>query len=163
MPSRRYRVLLLGLALTAIATAATWCSGIGIARSINIAGFNTVSVGLTNGCVWIQALDTTNAGVTLPTMSHAYFEPFRFPRLYPSIATTAPGTPIPGLVYRQLCIPPWMGAAPVLARQFRRATRKVHVPGHCKRCGYNISTITSCQCPECGSEIAIRPRGVESA
>lgn len=56
-------------------------------------------------------------------------------------------------------VPLWCLASvvviPMAALWYEEWRRKVRDrPGHCKRCGYNLSGNVSGRCPECGTEIA---------
>lgn len=37
------------------------------------------------------------------------------------------------------------------ARALWLLRRDQHVPGHCRRCGYNLTGLTEARCPECGT------------
>lgn len=61
--------------------------------------------------------------------------------------------------FRFLIIPLWIPLLPLLARAtyvfYRDRTRRM--PGHCCKCGYNLTGNTSGRCPECGTLQAIPP------
>ena len=44
------------------------------------------------------------------------------------------------------------------ARALWLLRRDRHVPGHCQRCGYNLTGLTEARCPECGAGFAVRRR-----
>ncbi len=46
-----------------------------------------------------------------------------------------------------------LGIAFIVGIPFRLGRRK-HPPGHCQRCGYNLTGNTSGTCPECGAQSA---------
>jgi hypothetical protein len=52
-----------------------------------------------------------------------------------------------------LCLPLWMPFLALLLPTLLlwRLDRPRPLPGHCRRCGYNLTGLTSARCPECGT------------
>ena len=56
----------------------------------------------------------------------------------------------------QVSIPFWLtfGVAAIPTIMLWRLDRRIPIPGHCQRCGYNLTGNVSGVCPECGTKRA---------
>jgi len=151
MFARRYRPLLLTAVATLVATALSCGTVAGGGTHLTLWGFDWYSVSVHAGCVQITALNQGNTGLPMAPYASCSLDaltpPHVFPRLTHSGSTTR-------RFYFELTMPLWLLATPLLVWQFRRGRRPKHAPGHCQHCGYDVSTITTPHCPECGSPIA---------
>ncbi len=106
-------------------------------------GAEIVVIALGRGGIDVQY---GNDGGVLPSSAQIVFAP-EMPKLVPQSYRSTGGL-------RNLFIPLWMlGSAAAVVTVCLRPFRKRRGAGVCPACGYDVSTLTSGQCPECGGNI----------
>jgi len=72
-----------------------------------------------------------------------------------------PRSSTPEWIYPQLWILCWATVlVPLIGAALRwYEARCTYPPGHCQKCGYNLTGNESGRCPECGTEVPMKQRG----